>query len=247
MKQNLLKISEDIPQTSKLPHSALKQKKVKTQSKFMRVSKLETPQLMLLSMPSQLVEITSKHGNHTYLLTKDLRNKIAKTQRQSSGNPEAPLLAQSNYSVSRFQSTALEEILIESDPRFQPPAQWRKRSIALRNLSSLKKPSPQDGLENILRPYQTTGTAWMLHLFDHGLGGILADEMGLGKTLQTLAFLSCLRKRGGPAKTSLVICPASLVENWKRKLRNFAHLSPFILTMVPTEQLSPLTLGNSIL
>ena len=162
-----------------------------------------------------------KHGNHTYLLTKDLRNKIAKTQRQSSGNPEAPLLAQSNYSVSPFQSIALEEILIESDPRFQPPAQWRKRSIALRNLSSLKKPSPQDGLENILRPYQTTGTAWMLHLFDHGLGGILADEMGLGKTLQTLAFLSCLRKRGGPTKTSLVICPASLVENWKREAEKF--------------------------
>ena len=61
----------------------------------------------------------------------------------------------------------------------------------------------------------------MLHLFDHDLGGILADEMGLGKTLQTLAFLSCLRKRGGPAKTSLVICPASLVENWKREAEKF--------------------------
>ena len=61
----------------------------------------------------------------------------------------------------------------------------------------------------------------MLHLFDHGLGGILADEMGLGKTLQVLAFLSCLRKRGGPVKTSLVICPASLVENWKRETERF--------------------------
>ena len=162
-----------------------------------------------------------RHGGHTYLLTKELRNKTANIQRQCSGNPEAPLLAQSSHSISRFQSTALEEQLIESDPRFQTPTQWKKRSMALRNLSSLKKPSPQDGLEKILRPYQTTGTAWMLHLFDHGLGGILADEMGLGKTLQSLAFLSSLRMRGNHAKTSLVICPASLVENWKREAEKF--------------------------
>ena len=75
-----------------------------------------------------------------------------------------------------------------------------KARLALKNLSALGMPDPQDGLEKVLRPYQAIGTAWMLHLFDHGLGGILADEMGLGKTLQTLAFLSCLRKRGGQSE-----------------------------------------------
>ena len=100
---------------------------------------------------------------------------------------------------------------------------------------------PMDGLENILRPYQMVGTAWMLHLFDHGLGGILADEMGLGKTLQTLAFLSCLRQRGGPSKTSLVICPASLIENWKRKPNDFVHPSWFIPIMDQTVQPRPPT------
>lgn len=162
-----------------------------------------------------------KHGKNIYLLTKELREKTARVQRQASGQADAPLLAQSSHSISRFQSTTMEEFLTEADPRFRPPAQWKKRGLALHNLSSLRPPSPMDGLEDILRPYQRVGTAWMLHLFDHGLGGILADEMGLGKTLQTLAFLSCLRKRGGSTKTSLVICPASLVENWKREAERF--------------------------
>lgn len=162
-----------------------------------------------------------KHGKNTYLLTKELREKTARVQRQASGQADAPLLAQSTHSISRFQSTTMEGFLTEADPRFRPPAQWKKRGLALRDLTSLSPPKPMDGLENILRPYQMVGTAWMLHLFDHGLGGILADEMGLGKTLQTLAFLSCLRQRGGPSKTSLVICPASLIENWKREAERF--------------------------
>ena len=162
-----------------------------------------------------------RHGKHTYLLTKELREKTAKVQRQASGHADAPLLAQSTHSVTRFQSTTLDELLTEADPRFRPPAQWKKRGLALRDLSSLCPPKPLDGLDKTLRPYQALGTAWMIHLFDHGLGGILADEMGLGKTLQTLAFLSCLRRRGGPVKTSLVVCPASLVENWKRETLRF--------------------------
>ena len=162
-----------------------------------------------------------KHGKNTFLLSKELREKTANVQRQASGQADAPLLAQSTHNISRFQSITIEDFLIEADPRFKPPSQWKKRGQALRDLASLPPPDPMDGLEKILRPYQQVGTAWMLHLFDHGLGGILADEMGLGKTLQTLAFLSCLRKRGGAVRTSLVICPASLVENWKREAMRF--------------------------
>ena len=85
----------------------------------------------------------------------------------------------------------------------------------------------------------------MLHLFDHGLGGILADEMGLGKTLQTLAFL--LPKEARPCQNLIGNLSSFIGRELETKLRNFAHPSPFIRTMVPTEQLSHLTSGNSIL
>ena len=55
------------------------------------------------------------------------------------------------------------------------------------------------------------------------LGGILADDMGLGKTLQTLTWLGVAQ---GAAitknpKPSLVICPASVLHNWRREAEKF--------------------------
>ncbi len=185
-----------------------------------------------------------KHGKTTYLLTRELREKTAHIQRQASGQADAPLLAQSTHSISRFESTTMEEFFIEADPRFRSPSNWKKRGLALRDLSTLNPPKPMDGLEAVLRPYQLLGTAWMLHLFDHGLGGILADEMGLGKTLQTLALLSCLRQRSGTAKTSLVVCPASLVENWKRETERFCPSFSVYSHHGPNRSTTPAYLGK---
>ncbi|NDH01426.1 MAG: DEAD/DEAH box helicase, partial [Opitutae bacterium] len=72
----------------------------------------------------------------------------------------------------------------------------------------------------------------------------MADEMGLGKTLQTLAFLSCLRKRGGAVKTSLVICPASLVENWKREAEKFCPSFSIYSHHGPNRATTPSYLGK---
>ena len=162
-----------------------------------------------------------RHGKKVYLLTRDLKEKASRLQRRVSGNPDAPLLARTSHPVEKFQAPALEEFLLEADPRFQPPTQWKKRSAALRDLSALSTPKLNDTLQGILRPYQTTGVAWLLHLFRNDLGGILADEMGLGKTLQALAFLSALRNEHGFSSVSLVVCPASLLENWKREANRF--------------------------
>jgi SNF2 family DNA or RNA helicase len=76
-------------------------------------------------------------------------------------------------------------------------------------------------LEAKMRPYQRLGTAWLWHLHRNGLGGVLADEMGLGKTVQALALMSAASARG-TAAPSLVVCPASLVENWRREAARFA-------------------------
>ncbi len=73
-----------------------------------------------------------------------------------------------------------------------------------------------------LRPYQKEGVNFLCHLSEMKLGGILADDMGLGKTLQTLTWLCWLRERQGKhPKPALVICPASVLHNWRREAERF--------------------------
>lgn len=71
-----------------------------------------------------------------------------------------------------------------------------------------------------LRPYQEEGYQWIKTLEAYHFGGILADEMGLGKTLQVITALAA-HKEEQPSP-SLVICPASLVYNWKAEMERFA-------------------------
>lgn len=75
-----------------------------------------------------------------------------------------------------------------------------------------------------LRPYQVQGVAWLGALDETG-GGILADEMGLGKTLQAICVLAT-RQELGP---HLVVCPTSVVGNWRRELARFAPDVPVIV------------------
>ena len=75
-------------------------------------------------------------------------------------------------------------------------------------------------LEDTLRPYQAYGFKWLSTLQDAGFGGILADEMGLGKTVQAIALL-VKAKEDGAKEPSLIVCPASLVFNWKEEFARF--------------------------
>ncbi|HLX96017.1 MAG TPA: DEAD/DEAH box helicase [Verrucomicrobiae bacterium] len=78
------------------------------------------------------------------------------------------------------------------------------------------------GLQADLRPYQKDGFDFLSHLTRIKLGGILADDMGLGKTLQTLTWLAWLKERNTKnPKPSLVICPASVLHNWRREANRF--------------------------
>ncbi|MCZ7647753.1 MAG: DEAD/DEAH box helicase [Planctomycetota bacterium] len=88
----------------------------------------------------------------------------------------------------------------------------------LRGFGGMEPQAPPDSLRVTLRPYQREGYSWLRFLQRYGLNGILADEMGLGKTAQTLAALAALRDEQGPWP-SLVICPTSLVDNWRAEAR----------------------------
>lgn len=75
-----------------------------------------------------------------------------------------------------------------------------------------------------LRPYQLAGVAWLRSLPEVGGGGVLADEMGVGKTLQAICLLA-IRRAIGP---HLVVCPTSLVGNWRRELARFTPEVPVL-------------------
>jgi SNF2 family DNA or RNA helicase len=95
----------------------------------------------------------------------------------------------------------------------------RKRVSEFKGVPSVELPK---GLNAELRPYQKDGFDFLAHLTRIKLGGILADDMGLGKTLQTLAWLAWLREQNKKNhKPSLVICPASVLHNWRREAEKF--------------------------
>jgi SNF2 family DNA or RNA helicase len=81
-------------------------------------------------------------------------------------------------------------------------------------------PVPAD-FQGILRPYQVRGFSWLGFLRQYGLGACLADDMGLGKTIQALALL--LRDRAnGVDRPALLVCPTSVVGNWRKEAARFA-------------------------
>lgn len=92
-------------------------------------------------------------------------------------------------------------------------------------------------LNKFLHPYQKAGVRWLRRLRDFGLGGILADDMGLGKTVQAICALSEVHTNGKKVPPSLIVCPTSLVDNWKEELARFdPHLKVVTFVGAPGER-----------
>ncbi|KAK2054079.1 SNF2 family domain-containing protein [Colletotrichum caudatum] len=89
-----------------------------------------------------------------------------------------------------------------------------------------------------LREYQIVGAKFLHRLFVYQRGGVLGDDMGLGKTIQVVTFLTAAfgktaderdRKRlkkirdipGRWYPRVLIICPGSIIENWKNELNRW--------------------------
>lgn len=92
-------------------------------------------------------------------------------------------------------------------------AQWKGKAA-----EDSAKASAKDlgSLRERLRPYQVEGAVWLLERARAGRGGLMADEMGLGKTVQALAMIETFE-----SGNILVVCPSSLVWNWKREAEHF--------------------------
>jgi superfamily II DNA or RNA helicase len=120
------------------------------------------------------------------------------------------------YRISRAQAGFLDGVLSSfGSGQIIASSGWRDWAQRQQQLKPIET-VPLASFDEVLRPYQKQGVYWMHFIRQNRLGGILADEMGLGKTVQCLAFLSALP---GPA---LVVCPASLLFNWRREIDRFA-------------------------
>ena len=74
-----------------------------------------------------------------------------------------------------------------------------------------------------LRHYQEFGTKYILHQ----KRVLLGDEMGLGKTVQAIAAIHHQHHEGH--RYFLVICPATLLLNWKREVDRLTDMQAYIL------------------
>ncbi len=99
---------------------------------------------------------------------------------------------------------------------------FRKLLDNMRNPDNLDFAVP-DNLSSVLRDYQKFGYQWLKTLAHYRFGGILADDMGLGKTLQSIAYLvSVLPEIRHQQLPAIIVCPASLMYNWRNELKKFA-------------------------
>ncbi len=96
---------------------------------------------------------------------------------------------------------------------------WLKSVLEkMTNPTLIRAAVPSPNLKAELRNYQQQGLNWLCFMQTLGFGLCLADDMGLGKTVQILAHLQKLKQKG---RTSLIVVPASLLENWRKEIEKF--------------------------
>lgn len=169
---------------------------------------------MLANLKEPLVKL---RGRWLDLRPEDLDRALAFVRRHERGG---------TLSVAEALSTALAPTTLDGLPIdvVDTSRSWLDELIGGLTRSALPSAEPlgdPPGLHGTLRPYQQRGVAWLSTLRRFGLGGILADDMGLGKTISIIALLlhSPPGERHAP---TLVVCPTSVVGNWRREVERFA-------------------------
>ncbi|KAH7149257.1 SNF2 superfamily RAD26-like protein [Dactylonectria estremocensis] len=158
---------------------------------------------------------------------------------------DAALMLPPDYSGIAFEETGrLREL--EERPKFDDASGVKPsrpyKDIELRQSAGLIPAS----IAQYLRDYQVAGVAFLHRKFVYQEGGILGDDMGLGKTVQVAAFLTAAFGKTGDERDArrmrqvrqhigrwyprvLVICPGSLIMNWKNELNRWGwwHVDVF--------------------
>lgn len=123
---------------------------------------------------------------------------------------ERPLWSLANIDASHFEGLPVEFSMTDK------LVEIRKQMLGENVLDYTPVPSE---VKAKLRSYQVEGVHWLERLRSMYLNGILADDMGLGKTLQAIVALTQHMKKKD--NCALVVCPTSLLYNWKEELAKF--------------------------
>ncbi len=130
--------------------------------------------------------------------------------------------------ASLLHATQLDDATLADLGPAKAVAQLREKLSNFKGVPDTKLP---EAIRAELRPYQKEGFNFIANLSRLKLGGILADDMGLGKTLQTLSWLTWLHdQHKKDRKPTLVLCPASVLHNWRREAEKFTpHFKVLVL------------------
>ena len=124
---------------------------------------------------------------------------------------ERPLWSLASIDVDQFKGLPIE---FSMSPRLK---EIQEQMLGTR--PHVPKEVPE-AIQATLRGYQVDGISWLERLRHMHLNGILADDMGLGKTLQAITAIT-QNKIDHPHSLSIIICPTSLVHNWKEEFAKF--------------------------
>ena len=126
---------------------------------------------------------------------------------------------QNNITLSKHH-LILIELLIEDATSAETDEQFQEKLKKLKEFDKIKSQKIPENFHGVLRDYQKAGYDWLCFLKNFGFGGCLADDMGLGKTVQALALL-LKEKNNRKQRTSLIVCPTSVVYNWQNEIIKF--------------------------
>lgn len=122
----------------------------------------------------------------------------------------------------RLHQLEAARLAATTDVPWKNGADLRELGAKLENFSGLDVVPVPAAFKAQLRPYQQSGLDWLQFLCSHQFGGVLADDMGLGKTIQTLAHIAVEKEQGRLQKPALIVCPKSLLPNWRAEAARFA-------------------------
>jgi SNF2 family DNA or RNA helicase len=125
---------------------------------------------------------------------------------------ERPLWSLASIEASQFEGLPIEFSITEQ------LCDIRRQMLGEKQLTLSEIPQE---IKATLRSYQGEGVRWIERLRLMYLNGILADDMGLGKTLQAIVAITQLYNKKKKASISLIVCPTSLLYNWKEEFHKF--------------------------